>query len=84
MRHGRNLFGSDVPFTVSEWAVNGTHHPKDGGEAAVRTVAEWYDHNVASHAYFMLYGEDEPAFADFMLTKAGRVTGCGRGWGLDW
>jgi len=84
MRHGRNLFGSDVPFTVSEWGINGTHHPRDGGESAVRTVAQWYDHNVASHAYFMLYGDDEPAFADFMLTKAGQVTGCGRGWGLDW
>lgn len=85
IEHGRGLYGKRTIFSVSEWGVNGTHHA-DGGEAAVRTIAKAYDswQAIATHAYFMLWGHDEAAFADFMLTKGGRVTGCGRGWGLDW
>lgn len=72
-------------YWVTEWGVNGRAHPADGGEAAVRTLANYLDGHVDKHFYFMPIVDKHSAdWAPFNLfNDDGTLTGCGRGWMYD-
>lgn len=77
------LTGAGRPYWVTEWGINADAHPADGGEAAVRAVAQWYDGQarVARHAYFIPWIAPEDGWAGFRLYgDDGHPTAVGRGW----
>ena len=73
------------PYWVTEWGVNGSWHPVDGGKRAVREIAAWYDaeQRVARHAYFIPWIDAGDGWGAYrMFGDNGMPTGIGRGWGL--
>lgn len=70
---------------VTEWGINCLAHPDDGGETAVRTVANYLDGHVDKHFWFMPMADAHSAnwWPNNLFSADGTLTGCGRGWMYD-
>jgi hypothetical protein len=77
----------DVPIWITEWGIDGQFFD-DGGEAAVRDLAEWYDNHPAieRHALYSNWLSPDdwwsaPHIHMAMVNENG-ITPIGRGWGV--